>query len=283
MNGAGGRAPIDPRAEAFARVGGRFEVRVLEPSPPTVREEPWFADDPVTVEPRSRRDLPLLSPVPGAGVDITWDELARREPDLADWCADRWLGAWRPLPPLPPIADYVKARAALHDLAVSQVSPARQAANGKIGLRYTRRGFGTPFFGDDEQVRVDAADHGVPFLGEWYGFACSVLEELRAEGARADPPPSRVQLWPEHFDLSVDLGDETADTKGTFGASPGDADHPEPYLYVTHWAETVADDPFWNATSFAGATLPLGALVAAPDERAAALDFFRRGRRVLAS
>ena len=36
----------DPRQEAFDRLGGRYEVRVLEPSPPAVDEEPWFADDP---------------------------------------------------------------------------------------------------------------------------------------------------------------------------------------------------------------------------------------------
>jgi hypothetical protein len=140
-------------------VGGRFEVRVLEPSPPAVDGAPWFADDPVAVEPRTRPDLPLVSPVPNG--DLTWDELARQEPNLADWCADRWLGAWRRLPPLPPISEYLAARTALHDLAASVVSPARQAVNGKIGLRYTRGGFGTPFFGNDEQLRVDAATHHV--------------------------------------------------------------------------------------------------------------------------
>jgi hypothetical protein len=268
----------DPRAEAFERVGGRFEVRVLEPSPPAVHDGPWWADDPVAPEPRWHPDLPLLSTVPNG--DITWDELAGQEPGLAGWCADRWLGAWRRLPELPPIAEYVKARNALHDVAVTELSPAREAVTGKIGLRYTRGGFGTPFFGDDEQRRIDTAEHGVPFLGDWFGFGCSVLEELRAEPSN-EPAPSRVQLWPEHFDLSVDLGDETAGTRGTFGASPGDSDHPEPYLYVTHWAPTVTEDAFWNATSFAGAILPLAALASAVDQRAAALDFYRRGRTAL--
>jgi hypothetical protein len=282
----------DPRAEAFARVGDRFEVRVLEPSPPVVDDPPWFADDPVAVEPRTRPDLPLVSPVPNG--DLTWDELARHEPNLADWCADRWLGAWRRLPALPPISEYVAARTALHGLAASVISPARQAVNGKIGLRYTRGGFGTPFFGDDEQLRVDAATHQVlasvahpiragltpkPFLGEWFGFACSVLEELRAENAGEES--SRVQLWPEHFDMSVDLGSDGAGTRGTFGASPGDEPEPEPYLYVTPGAELVTDDAFWNATAFTGAVLPLAAFVAATDQRAAALDFFRRGRHML--
>ena len=41
------------RQEAFERLGGRYEVRVLEPSPPAVDEEPWFADDPT-----ARGDVP---------------------------------------------------------------------------------------------------------------------------------------------------------------------------------------------------------------------------------
>lgn len=288
----------NPRAEAFARVGGRFEVRVLEPSPPTVTEGPWFADDPVATKPRAHPHLPLLSPVPNG--DLTWDELARREPELAEWCADRWLGAWRRLPPLPALTEYTPMRKALHELAATVVSPPREAVNGKIGLRYTQGGFGTPFFGDDEQVRVDAASHRVlgprdvlepaprrddastaprAFFPEWFGFACSVLEELRAT-AGADADPSRVQLWPEHFDMSVDLGVEAAGTKGTFGASPGDDTHPEPYLYVTHWSD-VADDPFWNDDEFGGASSRLPEWVEADDQRASALAFFRRGRLAL--
>ena len=48
---------------------------------------------------------------------------------------------------------------------------------------------------------------------------------------------------------------------GTFGASPGDDAHDEPYLYVTHWAD-VPPDPFWDDDAFAGASLPLSVLVA---------------------
>src|SRR3954449_7793727 len=89
----------DPRTEAFERLGGRYEVRVLEPSPPAVAEGPWFADDPA-----ARGEVPagrtLVSPVSSG--DRTWDEVARDDGDLAAWCADRWLGAWRRLPPPPP-------------------------------------------------------------------------------------------------------------------------------------------------------------------------------------
>src|SRR2546421_700764 len=62
------------REEAFERLGGRYEVRVLEPSPPAVDEAPWFADDPV-----ARGEVPegrqVVSPV--ATGDLRWDNLAR--------------------------------------------------------------------------------------------------------------------------------------------------------------------------------------------------------------
>ena len=210
---------------------------------------------------------------------------------------------------------------------------ARHDANGKIGLRFTRSGVGTPWFpraGHDIQVRIEGTNvvahrddttrsaaitgvraaaelagvepgapadvytpatplepdatlapdpGGADFLGAWFGFAASVLEQLRAE-AQPSENPSRVQLWPEHFDLSVDLGDAEAGGRGTFGASPGDDKHSDPYLYVTHWGG-AADDPYWNDRSFGGASLPVTPLAEASDQRAAALAFFRRGRALL--
>src|SRR5205823_3461249 len=75
---------------------------------------------------------------------------------LADWCADRWLGAWRRLGPAPP--SLAAVREALHRVAEDVMKPARERANGKFGLRYTHGGFGTPFFGEDEQVRVEGVE-----------------------------------------------------------------------------------------------------------------------------
>jgi hypothetical protein len=291
----GGRA--DPREEAFRRIAGRFDPRVLEPSPPSVTDAPWYADDPVAAEPGRRSDLPLLTPVPGG--DLTWNDLAQREPALAPWCADRWLGPWHRLEPIPDAVAFSATRRALHDIAATVLSPAREKVNGKIGLRATYRGFGTPFFGRHEQLRVEGTNvvrvhdaaiiHVEPIdvdpsathaLAAWYGFAASVLEELRATDDDPAASPSRVQLWPEHFDMSVDLGDEPLGRRGTFGASPGDANHPEPYLYVTHWAPVEAAAS-WNETSFPGASMRYGAVLDAPDQRAAALEFFRSGREVL--
>jgi hypothetical protein len=303
----------NPRAEAAARVNGDYAVRVLEPSPPAVAVGPWFADDPVArgdVEPGTR----VVSPV--AGGDLRWAELAAADDGLAAWCAERWLAAHPRLGPAP--AALVPTRRSLHRLAEAVISPAREAANGKIGLRYTLGGFGTPFFGADVQIRVEGAvlvvqDHegarraplttlaqaaaavgawlppsgldfeleplevdpeAASFVGQWFGFAASILEELRAEATPAQQP-SRVQIWPEHFDMAVELGDPDLGRRAAFGLSPGDDGHPEPYVYVAPW---VAPPPgeLWQATGFSGAELPYSALLQAPDQREAALDFLRR-------
>jgi hypothetical protein len=82
-----------------------------------------------------------------------------------------------------------------------------------------------------------------------------------------------VQLWPEHFDIAVVLGSEDAGARATYGLSPGDERHPEPYLYVTPWVAQPSGE-LWQATAFPGAELSYADLIAAPDQRAAALEFF---------
>ena len=59
----GGRlSSVNPRAEATERLAGRYDARVLEPSPPAVTSGPWFADDPVDpLDAPSGR--PVVSPV----------------------------------------------------------------------------------------------------------------------------------------------------------------------------------------------------------------------------
>ena len=89
---------MNPRADAIDRLGGDYEATVLEPSPPAVTDPP-FADDPVIPGevPEGRR---VVAPVSHRG-DLTWDELCTDDEDLAKWCAERWLGGWRRLEPLP--------------------------------------------------------------------------------------------------------------------------------------------------------------------------------------
>ena len=250
-------AGVDARREASERLGGRYDVRVLEPSPPAVATAPWFADDPVHAS--GPHTGPVVAPV--AGIGTTWDELARDDDDLAAWCADRWLGAWRRLPEVP--AGFVAERTRLHAIA-EEMADARKAVTGKIGLRYVHGGFGTPFFGDGEQRRVDA-----PLLGDLFGFGASVLEELRVRWAAIDD--TRVQLWPEHFDLSIDAAPGVV-VRATYGVSPGDDDHPEPYLYVAPWEKQ--DGAPWTDPYFGGAVLAYADLLAADDQRAAAFEFF---------
>jgi hypothetical protein len=297
------------RVEAVERVGGRFDARVLEPSPPAVDQPPFFADDPV-----AGGDL---VPVERAGVR-TWARLAEETSgaELRRWCEERWL-IRRPLPALP--NGFPGTVAALHALAEHVLAPARHAANGKIGLRFTYRGFGTPFFGSDRQLRLEdgalvdgdrrhgptsLADAGafldLPVgapadvytpatprdldaalviepdaaraLGDWYGFCASLLEQLRADAVEADAP-ARVQLWPEHFDIAVDLG--PAGQRANYGGSPGDAGHPEPYLYVGPFEPRQG--AFWNE--------PFGASLSYADilDGADPLAFLRRGRELLRS
>src|SRR5690606_32715096 len=97
-SGAAAMTAYNPRREAFERLDGRYEVRVLEPSPPAVQEGPWYADDPAAVGevPPGRQVV-----TPTTAGDVSWDELAARDSELAGWCAERWLGAWRDLRPLP--------------------------------------------------------------------------------------------------------------------------------------------------------------------------------------
>jgi len=284
----------NPRAEAEDKLGGDYEARVLEPSPPAVTEPP-YADDPVDPGevPEGRK---LVSAVHNRG-DLSWDEIAREEPDLAPWCAERWLGAWKRLVPLPPT--FADTRIALHKVAEAVVSPARKPDN-EIALRYTRGGFGTPFFeqgGADCQDRVEhgelvrqrgAGERREPLpdvevaaasaLGDFYGFACSVLEQLRADEPEGDP--SLVQLWPEHFDIAFELGSASAGRRANFGASPGDDQHEEPYLYVGPWTVEVSGE-LWNATGFNGAELSYSELIEAGDQRRVALDFMRTRFRAL--
>jgi hypothetical protein len=123
------------------------------------------------------------------------------------------------------------------------------------------------------------------YLGDVFGFATSVLTQLRAETA-PDDDPGLVNLWPEHFDVAVDLGGEGQGRRATFGVSPGDAEHPLPYVYVSPWSPpspAAPDGGLWNATAFRGAELLWDDVVSAPDQRERALSFLRERRAALAA
>lgn len=289
------------RQEADDVLGADWSALVLEPSPPAVTSGPWFADDPVAPPAGT---TPTVAPT---GIDgaTTWDAWLSEHPERTEWVAQRWLGGPRQLPPEP--SGLAATRESLHRLAAYVIGPARHRVTGKFGLRWTLGGFGTPFFGDDRQIRVvgdtlvdqrgaevrtaalttlaDAADflaspidadtaaeHDTPavgdpgqvltvepaaanFLGAWFGMAFAGLEALRAHATTVDP--TRPQLWPGHFDAALEAGDE--DHRASYGASPGDATIPEPYLYVSiWWPDRITFDqsePAWNAPGFTGRVL----------------------------
>lgn len=212
--------------------------------------------------------------------------------------------------PLPPT--FTATRQALHRVAQDIVAPARKPDN-EIALEATPGGFGTPVFeyaGTTQQVRVERAElvhtnngteqrapltsletarqlvpelvpdplgdepldidpEAAARLGDWYAFGDAILR------AFADATASPIRLWPEHFDIAIDMGEVN------YGFSPGDDDHDEPYAYVGPWSADVSG-PLWNATTFRGAELSYSALLAEPDPRAAALAFLNSRKEALA-
>jgi hypothetical protein len=131
--------------------------------------------------------------------------------------------------------------------------------------------FDVPPYGDlDAPLAVDAG--AVAALAAWYAFTTRVLDELRAESDSDDVTP--VRLWPEHFDAAIDMGEAATGGPATYGGSPGDAAHPQPYLYVSPWAGRI--DPFFDDPHFRGASLGYTDLLAGADPRAFLRDARRR-------
>jgi hypothetical protein len=201
----------------------------------------------------------------------------------------------------------VTTRRALHALASEVIAPLRvQATGNEIALRPRPGGFGTPELPEGgwvgtrgtDLVRVDAdgAEETTPitslldaadFVGlddagsaltdaplEVHAGAAQILADVWASGEEAlvafGGESATPILWPEHFDIVIELDE------ATYGISPGDDDHPEPYAYISLWSPPAdlqtGPSSFWNAVGFTGAERPW---TNDPDELAA---FFRAGR-----
>ncbi|HEU4321484.1 MAG TPA: hypothetical protein VFS66_15545 [Acidimicrobiia bacterium] len=228
--------------------------------------------------------------------------------------------------------DLVHTRDALHQLAYFAVSPARYRKVGRMGLRPTHGGFGTPefegqvarvegtllvhetaagvatqeistvreaarFLGGEYEVGwftefrdpLQPADPDAPlavgvvasgFIADWFAYGWEVLEKLQGQAIESDDV-SEVQLWPEHFDPAVELGDQERGRRASYGASPGDRHHDEPYLYVAAWGEIDRSIPYWNDEAFNGSSLPYRELLDSADPVERALDFLLQGYGVL--
>ena len=212
----------------------------------------------------------------------------------------------------------VATRLALHALAEQVISPLRvQATGNEIALRVRPGGFGTPALpdgswvgvsgtevvrlgtgGDEQRTVISSMRAAAAFVGlvggaslsddplEVHAGAAAVLadawaigeEALTAFAADGAEDPSSPILWPEHFDIAIEAGAEAAGTRATYGVSPGDADHDEPYAYVAPWTAPATTGPstFWNATGFTGAERPVGA-----DDAGELAAFFREAHHLL--
>ena len=128
-------------------------------------------------------------------------------------------------------------------------------------------GHDTPPLGDVDAVLeldVDSATR----VAEWFRIVALALDNVSAE-VPATASPSLVRLWPEHFDVAVDVavdGAATPDVRVNLGGSPGDGFSEEPYLYVGPWtADRPGDPAYWNApfgAALARSQLDSGAPVA---------------------
>jgi hypothetical protein len=208
----------------------------------------------------------------------------------------------------------------LHAVAEQVISADLYRHTGKIGLRVTPGGFGTPHFdadGSDRRVRVDgielvvedgtaerrtplttiraAADlvgiePGAPDvytavmpldpskpldidpgaaseIAEWLRLVDEALARLSAD--HTEESPTIAQLWPEHFDLAITMGE------ANYGGSPPDDELSTPYLYVGPWKARTGD--FW--------TEPFGASRLRRDGMTVddAIAFFEDGRHHMAT
>jgi len=130
---------------------------------------------------------------------------------------------------------------------------------------------------DATALEVDPASAAT--LADWYALGAHVLGQLVDEAGDADEA-SPPRLWPEHFDLAIELGTEATGARANYGFSPGDYDHPEPYIYVGPWSGEIAGE-LWQAQAFRGAELGYADLVGARDPAAAALAFCRARKEAL--
>ncbi len=167
-------------------------------------------------------------------------------------------------------------------VATQEITNVRSATD-FLGLQYEVHwfpGFHDPLTPVDPDQPLSVGHEAALALGEWFDFGFDVLNRLRAHGQESDDV-SEVQLWPEHFDPATELGDHDLAQRASFGASPGDAAHQEPYLYVAAWSEIDRSNGFWNDESFNGASLAYAELLNAGDPAARGLEFLLDGYRVL--
>ena len=259
-----------PRSEAEERLGGDYGARVLEPSPPAIDEEPWFADDPVNsrFRPRwcrrcqtgislggaCRHQLPAgagpptgrwyprrfqLCPMGSSrrGTHCTkWRSTSSprcvRLPTARSGCGSPW-GVRDAL---------LRRRPAVEGRRAVPRRPAWHGGNRRAAHHHRRR---PPPSGCRGELSIEGPprwddSRGLGCRAGARGFLCLVVRN-RHQGARG-PPDSET---PNSSHRGCRSGPSTSTPPwrsgrrkraAAFGGSPGDEDHPEPYVYVSPWS-----------------------------------------------
>ncbi|MGE4032379.1 MAG: hypothetical protein AB7I08_19350 [Thermoleophilia bacterium] len=137
----------------------------------------------------------------------------------------------------------------------------------------------------DPDAALGIDERSARVLADWFAFATTVLDETVMHCGPA-ASPSLIQIWPEHFDVACDVAwGAGAGQRVNLGGTPGDAHHPEPYLYIGPWgSERPGDAGFWNAPF--GAVLGYEAVRAAGGgdaQHRAAVRFLGHGLDLLTS
>ncbi|NMI01603.1 hypothetical protein [Pseudonocardia acidicola] len=112
----------------------------------------------------------------------------------------------------------------------------------------------------DDELAVDPA--AAELVAEWFAAGDHALRNF--------VPGCEPVLWPEHFDLGVQL-DEI-----NYGVSAGDPVYSWPYAYVAPWVKCRG--PFWNAPF--GAIRRYDEVPAGPLATSAVMAFFVEGRKM---
>ncbi len=169
---------------------------------------------------------------------------------------------------------------AVTPLAGITLTSIAEAAGTSLDTEFST-GADTPPY-DDPDGLLAVAPATVAAIGTWFALGWAAIDAAVADLGPA-ATPARTQIWPEHFDAgtSVAVGPGEGE-RANLGASPGDAGHPEPYLYVGPWGPDRPGDPaYWNAPF--GAVLGHDDLLEAEDPQAAAVTFLVTGLRYLAT
>lgn len=136
-------------------------------------------------------------------------------------------------------------------------------------------GHDTPELGDPARP-IGTIGDTTEAIGRWFSITAAALDDVLVLAEVDGLAPTAAQVWPEHFDLGLNLAFNPAaleTNRVNLGGSLGDTFSQTPYIYVGPWTtDRPGGDPFWDAPF--GATLGWAEVMGAVDPVNAATEFF---------